>query len=171
MKDNNEFNIIQHKEILPDGTERYTIKTIRKIPPEGGIYVKWWYVIVFIGLIIFIFMGYRTVIRTPFSGNGNIFSESSIRKLSDNEIETLKSQSYQYIMFSYEDLLDFSINEIYARHGYIFEQNGKYDKFYKKYEWYQKTTKKNNVEWNEFNAAEKYNINKLVEVAEKNGFR
>ena len=63
-----------------------------------------------------------------------------------------------------------SINEIYARHGQIFNAGEVNDAHYQKYIWYRETNK-HVVEWDEFNDIEKTNLRFLILLEEEYGYR
>lgn len=56
------------------------------------------------------------------------------------------------------DVLGFARNEIYARHGHLFNSGGKYDKYYNQFDWY-RVLPKREVDFSEFNSVEQANIN------------
>lgn len=60
----------------------------------------------------------------------------------------------------FRKILRSAINEIYARHGYIFGKNTENEKYYQKFQWY-KDTQKHSVCWDEFNDTEKKNLRLL----------
>lgn len=74
---------------------------------------------------------------------GEIFPESSSRKLSDSEIAGISSQKAQD-----------AINEIFARNGYIFKDD-KLRQYYESKPWYSPDP---NFSQSKFNAAESYNV-------------
>lgn len=85
-----------------------------------------------------------------FSGEeGIIFANSSEQELSDDAIETLSDKELRY-----------AINELYARHGYIFKDE-KLGEFYSKYDWYEGTVKSYDFTMDLFNDVETKNIEAL----------
>jgi rRNA maturation endonuclease Nob1 len=85
------------------------------------------------------------------SANGDstiaeVFPDSSDKLLSDSDIENLS-----------KDDLRFAINEPYARHGYIFKDQGLQDHF-DQFDWYDGTESDDKTVYKEFNDIEKKNI-------------
>ena len=70
----------------------------------------------------------------------------------------------------FQRLLRMSINEIYARHGQMFNAGEVNDIHYQKYNWYRETNK-HVVEWDEFNDIEKANLRFLISIEEEYGYR
>ena len=91
----------------------------------------------------------QTVTEEPVS-DGQVFPDSSTRKITDEEINRL----------SLSEIQD-AINEIYARNGYIF--NGQeYRSYYERFDWYHGTISSERFnEINEFNDIEYYNVEKM----------
>lgn len=81
--------------------------------------------------------------------NGQIFPDSSSRYLSDGEIGSLNLSQSQY-----------AINEIYARHGYIFGTEP-YKSYYQGLSWYHGTIPADQFSESIFNDIEYDNIEKL----------
>ncbi len=75
--------------------------------------------------------------------NGDIFPESSQRKLAESEVYGISPEKAQA-----------AINEIFARHGYIFKDS-KLRSFYESKPWYAPNS---NFSESQFNEAERYNI-------------
>lgn len=98
--------------------------------------------------------------------NGFVFADSNKRYLSEEEIYNLKF----YKEHTYQELLRYSINEIYARNGYIFEEGSEYWEYYNSYSWYRELTKKD-VAYEMMNKYERANIDLLVNTEMENGFR
>jgi hypothetical protein len=92
---------------------------------------------------------------------GFVFPNSDTQRIDDAEIPKLSD----------EDLRK-AINEIWARHGYIFRKKEILD-YYRQYEWYKETVPAD--EWDKngqnhyLNDVEKDNINRLVKEREKRG--
>lgn len=105
----------------------------------------------------------------PFSDNGFVFPQSSSKYITQEDLENLKSLAYE-TEYTYRDLLNFSINEIYARHGYQFTTE-KFDNFYNQYLWYSGIDKKSTITWEMFNTYEQDNLKLLIKEQEDNGFR
>lgn len=104
---------------------------------------------------------------SPLDNNGFIFCESSKRILSTEEIFKLKNNKST----NFKEILRFSINEIYARHGYKFKKGGKFDVHYSNFEWYLSIKKRNIIYWNEFNAIERENLKELILIEKQYGYR
>lgn len=102
----------------------------------------------------------------PINSDGFIFCESSKRRLSEEEILKYRRNSNA----EFGKVLQLSINEIYVRHGYIFEKGSENDRYYKKYRWYIETDK-HIVRWNEFNNIEKENLRLLIRIQKRYGYR
>lgn len=110
-----------------------------------------------------------TDIETPFSNDGYIFPRSDSQYLTIKDIEELKNKATKS-NYTYQDLLSFSINEIYARHGLKFV-NKIFSNYYSQYQWYLEIEKTDTVTWDKFNTYEQSNIALLVEEEKQNGFR
>lgn len=81
---------------------------------------------------------------------GQILPESSSRYLQNSDVQYLS-----------QDELQTAINEIYARHGYIFETKEIYD-YFCQFDWYHPTTPKSSFNFNEFSDLERKNIELLT---------
>jgi hypothetical protein len=81
--------------------------------------------------------------------NGQVFPDSGSRYLSDGEIGSLGLSQTQY-----------AINEIYARHGYIFGTEP-YKSYYESQPWYQGTISPDQFSDSVFNEYEYENVEKL----------
>lgn len=147
---------------------------------NGRNVVLFVFIFVLFGLCgVFVYKHPKTVIKcknyitntTPFSDEGYVFPLSNKNYLSNEDIEALEAISDNYFNYSYKDCLDFAINEIYARHGQVFNAENKYYDFYNQYDWYQAIPKCDDVIWSTFNDFEKKNINLLVQYEESLGFR
>lgn len=138
--------------------------------------IKTRYIIIVLLLAISVILGrYCTNIKEminiytnsyPLDRNGFIFDDSSKRVLS--EAEVLKFKDNQKMEF--RKILRSAINEIYARHGYIFGKNTENEKYYQKFQWY-KDTQKHSVCWDEFNDTEKKNLRLLISIEIRYGYR
>ena len=82
---------------------------------------------------------------------GIIFPDSSVKKLGKDEVKALTDEELRY-----------AINELYARHGYIFKDN-KLKEYYEKYDWYDPTVKPGDFSMNLFNETERSNVELLQE--------
>lgn len=99
-----------------------------------------------------------------FDENGFLFPNSDKKYLTNDDLYALKKvEDYKF-----KELLGFAKNEIYARHGLSFKKNGKYYKFYMKYDWYNKIKHKGAVE-KDLNKYEKKNIKKIMSIKAKKG--
>lgn len=61
-------------------------------------------------------------------------------------------------------------NEIYVRHGFLFEEEGKYWEYYNKFEWYSELEKKE-VTYDMMNDFERKIIRLLVKIEKEKGYR
>ena len=91
-----------------------------------------------------------------FYETGIVFPESSSRYLSYEEIETLED-GYIYPV---DRMLEYAINEIYAREGYDF-QMPKWKEYYSKFSWYHNLGYSDEETVSRFNKYEKENVDKL----------
>lgn len=98
--------------------------------------------------------------------NGFVFADSNKRYLSNEEIYSLKTSDE----YTYQELLRYCINEIYARNGYKYEEGSKYWEYYNSYSWYREVPKRD-VTYEMLNQYERRNIDKLVNIEKENGFR
>lgn len=98
--------------------------------------------------------------------DGFVFADSNERYLTLAEIEALQGNDN----YTYQELLRYAINEIYARNGYEFQVDGKYYTYYNQYEWYRETAKQN-VTYDMMNSYEQKNITMLVGVENELGYR
>ncbi len=105
----------------------------------------------------------------PFSNDGFVFPQSSSQYISQDDLDNLRliADASDY---SYQELLRFAVNEIYARHGYQFIPSGRFDVFYSQYPWYTESAKVD-VTWDMFNACEQHNLNLILNEEQLNGFR
>ena len=81
--------------------------------------------------------------------DGIIFPNSSEKEISESEIKELSDEELRY-----------AINELYARHGYIFKDEGLLA-YYEKYDWYEKSVKPDDFSMDLFNEVEKTNVEAL----------
>lgn len=91
-----------------------------------------------------------------------IFPNSDTQKITTAEMDAkLKSRSD----------LRLAINEIYARHGYLFS-NEEYLEYFNQFDWYQNTTKNSDMEAvsNQFSSVEKYNVEVLQDYSDAHGW-
>ena len=101
-----------------------------------------------------------------FSVDGFIIEESSTRYITREDLDKIERLSTEF-QVSYKDLIDFAINEIYARYGCEFTFRTKFADFYNQYDWYLYMEKVSNVKFYMFNEYEQYNIILLVEEKKK----
>ena len=97
---------------------------------------------------------------------GFVFAKSSSEVLSEEMVLDLSDDG----TVGFQRLLRMSINEIYARHGQLFNVGEVNDIHYQKYNWYRETNK-HVVEWDEFNDIEKTNLRFLISIEEEYGYR
>lgn len=90
-------------------------------------------------------------------GEGMIFQDSSVRLLLQAEAEALNDEELRY-----------AINELYARHGYIFKDEN-LGAYYRQYDWYKPTIQAENFSSDIFNEIEMANIRLLQAEREKRG--
>ena len=102
----------------------------------------------------------------PFDENGFVFADSSNRILGETEVFALLNNE----TIGFQRLLRHCINEIYARHGQVFETGGVNDEYYKRFSWYNEIDK-HIVKWEEFNETEKTNLRLLISIEEEYGYR
>lgn len=104
--------------------------------------------------------------QSPVDDEGFVFAKSSSKMLSEEMVLDLSDDR----TVGYQRLLRMSINEIYARHGQLFNDGEVNDIHYQKYNWYRETNK-HVVEWDEFNDIEKANLRFLISIEEEYGYR
>lgn len=105
-------------------------------------------------------------VQSPIDDEGFVFAKSSSEVLSEEMVLTLSDDG----TVGFQRLLRMSINEIYARHGQMFNTGEVNDIHYQKYSWYRETSK-HVVEWDEFNDIEKTNLRFLISIEEEYGYR
>jgi len=106
---------------------------------------------------------------SPFSSNGFLFPRSNSNYITQEDLENLKKCAHE-TEYTYRDLLNFAVNEIYARHGYQFTSE-KFDLFYNQYLWYKNMDKESTITWEMFNTYEQKNLDLLIDEQKANGFR
>ena len=104
--------------------------------------------------------------QSPVDDEGFVFAKSSSEMLSEEMVLALSDDR----TVGFQRLLRMSINEIYARHGQLFNDGEVKDIHYQKYNWYRETNK-HVVEWDEFNDIEKANLRFLISIEEEYGYR
>lgn len=102
----------------------------------------------------------------PIDEDGFVFAKSSSEVLSEEIVLALREDE----TVGFQRLLKMSINEIYARHGQLFNAGEVNDTHYQKYSWYRETNK-HGVKWEEFNNFEKTNLRLLISIEEEYGYR
>ena len=105
-------------------------------------------------------------VTTPLDENGFVFGDSSERTLCEEEVAALRG----YENPDFQRLVRMAINEIYARHGQVFEAGKTNDVYYRGYTWYDETDK-HIVGWEEFNETEKTNLRLLISIEEEYDYR
>ena len=83
------------------------------------------------------------------SENGMIFPDSSEVEIASADIKKLSDEDLRY-----------AVNEIYARHGYIFKDD-QLRTYYEQYDWYKETVKPEDFSDSVFNEVEKRNVQML----------
>ena len=101
-----------------------------------------------------------------FDENGFVFPDSNERYLTEEEVYAL----YLVEEYDFQTLLGHARNEIYARHGYAFNENGEYYPFYMQYDWY-RNMEHHVVSDSELNEYEQANRDLIVAVERKEGYR
>lgn len=101
-----------------------------------------------------------------FDADGFLFSDSADEYLTEDELYELKYDDE----YSFEDLLGFARNEIYARHGFPFKEGGKYFNHYIQYDWYNEM-EHSDVSDGELNEFEHANVDLIVNIETREGFR
>ena len=104
--------------------------------------------------------------QSPVDDEGFVFAKSSSEVLSEEMVLALSNDE----TVGFQRLLRMSINEIYARHGQMFNAGEVNHIHYQKYNWYRETNK-HVVEWDEFNDIEKANLRFLISIEEEYGYR
>ena len=102
-------------------------------------------------------------VQSPIDDKGFVFAKSSTEVLSKEMVLALSDDT----TVGFQRLLRMAINEIYARHGQIFNAGEINDTHYQKYSWY-RVKNKHIVEWDEFNNIEKTNLRILISLEEEN---
>ena len=86
---------------------------------------------------------------------GVIFPDSSESVLDESEVKELSDEDLRY-----------AINELYARHGYIFNDE-ELKEYYSQFEWYEETVKSGDFTMDMFNDVEKENVQMLQKERER----
>ena len=97
---------------------------------------------------------------SSFFANGQVFPDSASVKISEEDLSSLQKKADNDL--AYRILLRYSINEIYARHGYPFDESGLFFPHYSEYAWYNSNPYKD-VTDDDLTSREVYNKNLLVE--------
>lgn len=108
----------------------------------------------------------QDVQKPVFDENGFLFADSNERLLSEEEVYALKDVEGM----EFKELLGFARNEIYARYGYPFNQDGPYYSHYMQYEWYSSMSsmKVGDTDFNEYEIA---NRDLIVSIEKREGYR
>ncbi len=101
-----------------------------------------------------------------FDENGFLFADSDMRYLSEEELYQLQyAEDYDF-----KTLLGFARNEIYARLGYAFREDGSYYPYYMQYDWY-RDMPHTSVDDSDLNQYEFANRELIVRIEQEEGFR
>jgi hypothetical protein len=91
---------------------------------------------------------------------GQVFPESSEKKLTWEDLEKLSHDPVE----EKDKLFRLAVNEIYARHGYIFSKVKWFSDFYKQFEWYKPSVSDASAVDTKLTAAEKENLKLLTDM-------
>ncbi len=101
-----------------------------------------------------------------FDENGFLFADSDMRYLSEEELYQLQyAEDYDF-----KTLLGFARNEIYARLGYAFREDGSYYPYYMQYDWY-RDMPHTSVDDSDLNQYEFANRELILRIEQEEGFR
>ena len=99
----------------------------------------------------------KTIERnSPFFDDGFVLPNSSNIYLTTDDLNDLKSKA-EKSDYTYSELLRYAVNEIYARHGYLFKTK-ELEEFYSQYQWYIELQKIIEVPWGKMNEYEQSNL-------------
>ena len=101
-----------------------------------------------------------------FDKNGFIFPNSDVRYLTEEEVYALRNSEE----YDFQTLLGYARNELYARHGFAFNENKQYYPFYMQYEWY-RNMEHSIISDSVFNEYELANRDLIVEIERREGYR
>ena len=101
-----------------------------------------------------------------FDKNGFIFPDSDVRYLTEEEVYALRNSEE----YDFQTLLGYARNELYARHGFAFNENKQYYPFYMQYEWY-RNMEHSIISDSVFNQYELANRDLIVEIERREGYR
>lgn len=104
--------------------------------------------------------------KSAFDENGFVFADSNSRYLTEEEVYALQDMEE----YDFQTMLGFARNELYARHGFAFNEKGQYYPFYMQYDWY-KNVEHHVVKDSELNEYEKANRDLIVGIERKEGYR
>ena len=90
---------------------------------------------------------------------GRVFADIDSKYLGEEDMEPLHRDE----QYSYEELLGYAINGVYAQHGLNYKNNAKYQSFFGKFQWYQPDTFDTEEVTDRFNRYEAENIRFLAE--------
>ena len=91
---------------------------------------------------------------------GQVFPESSEKKLTWEDLEKLSHDPVE----EKDKLFRLAVNEIYARHGYIFSKVKWFSDFYKQFEWYKPSVSDASAVDTKLTSAEKENLKLLTDM-------
>jgi hypothetical protein len=91
---------------------------------------------------------------------GQVFPESSEKKLTWEDLEKLSHDPVE----EKDKLFRLAVNEIYARHGYIFSKVTWFSDFYKQFEWYKPSVSDASAVDTKLTAAERENLKLLTDM-------
>ena len=91
---------------------------------------------------------------------GQVFPESSEKKLTWEDLEKLSHDPVE----EKDKLFRLAVNEIYARHGYIFSKVAWFSDFYKQFDWYKPSVSDVSEVDKKLTAAEKENLKLLTDM-------
>ncbi len=104
--------------------------------------------------------GQTTGTTRPKPTNNDVLYPSDTQRITREELEG-KTRAESYML----------INEIYARHGYIFKSGGEAEKYFNTQKWYTPVTSNAAKVEAKFNAVEKDNLNTLMDYQREMGWR
>ena len=92
--------------------------------------------------------------------SGQVFPESSSKKLTWEDLDKLSHDPVE----EKDKLFRLAVNEIYARHGYIFSKVAWFSDFYKQFDWYKPSVSDVSEVDKKLTAAEKENLKLLTDM-------
>lgn len=97
-----------------------------------------------------------------FVRKGQIFTKSVDSRLSEDEIRGLRQAVKTDL--EYRMLIRLAVNEIYARHGFPFSEQGPFDRHYRNYDWYLKALEEDKWFEEDLSDTESDNVSLLVKI-------